>query len=224
MRAYTNVHQQRMEKVPDSQLCLQAAPPIQFYDYSEEETQCNQPDDTINVYTEEQAQYFFPASFPHTADENADQQHSNDKHEPQPCPKKRKQSCNPWAVDSMRWTPAADVALLLEVENLQVQTLNNHEQKLAWNQIVIALHEGDKEVFGNLKSGEACKKRFEKLRGWHRSNNKNLRKAVIHPSMMRKCSYWIASKKWTKNIPKPQQQTFKNICWKKDEPLGCSHG
>ena len=55
----------------------------------------------------------------------------------------------------MRWTPAADVALLLEVANLQVQTLNHHEQKLAWNQILIALYEGDKEVFGNLKSGEA---------------------------------------------------------------------
>ena len=82
MRAYTNVHQQRLEKVPDSQL---RAPPIQFHDYSDEETQCNQPDDTIHVYTEEQAQYFFPGSFPHTADENADQQHSNDKHEPQPC-------------------------------------------------------------------------------------------------------------------------------------------
>ena len=63
----------------------------------------------------------------------------------------------------MRWTPAADVALLREVANLQVQTLNHHEQKLAWNQILIALHEGDKEVFGNLESGGACKKIFEKL-------------------------------------------------------------
>ena len=41
----------------------------------------------------------------------------------------------------------------------------------------VTLHSARKDIFGNLKSGDACKKRYEKWKTWYKSNNKKLKKS-----------------------------------------------
>ena len=155
--------------------------PIMMCESSDDETQLNlnvqKPDDTIRVFRHEQQCFLSPPQDERMyADENMPPNTQTTRKDDS-VGAKRKQASNPWAEDAMRWTSAADLLLLREVSNLTVQSLHQHDHKLAWSQIFVTLHEGRKDIFDNMKSGEACKKRFEKLRSWHKTNNKNLKKS-----------------------------------------------
>ena len=111
---------------------------------SDDETQLNlyvkKPDDTIHVFTNEQQCYLSPPQDQHMyADENMPP-NTQTTNKDDNVWAKRKQASNPWAEDAMRWTGAADLLLLREVSNLNVQSLHQHDQKLVWNQIFVTLH------------------------------------------------------------------------------------
>ena len=86
---------------------------------------------------------------------------------------------NPW-VDGMKWRPGLDVLLLREVQTHALHSLSSADKNLAWNKIYMTLtcDPQVKHLFTKLTSGESCKKRFTKLKGWYKSNDrKNLQKS-----------------------------------------------
>ena len=61
-----------------------------------------------------------------------------------------------------------------------VDSLSSADKNLAWNKIYMTLtcDPQVKHLFTKLTSGESCKKRFTKLKGWYKSNDrKNLQKS-----------------------------------------------
>jgi hypothetical protein len=80
----------------------------------------------------------------------------------------------------MKWRPGLDVLLLREVQTHALHSLSSADKNLAWNKIYMTLtcDPQVKHLFTKLTSGESCKKRFTKLKGWYKSNDrKNLQKS-----------------------------------------------